>query len=245
MKEKFQEKNLGTPLGYLFSIYAIISVFSYPFILWNFKHLGIAIGLILSASAYVLDYLTSNATEFNMSIMRKNGYDPEKFLKGAILNYYVTFIIDGLIHNHIFQYAETHFDFKLVINVLVIMGLTEVYFITVHKLMHRYYPNLHKLHHCCLRPSYTTNMFFDNLDSFLEATFPIIIADLFTIFYSKDYFALIVVYAIISTWYSMDHDEYLKPPHWYHHKFINSNYGVYIKGGSFDDKDEIKKAIVR
>jgi hypothetical protein len=42
-------------------------------------------------------------------------------------------------------------------------------------------------------------------------------------------------------WYILDHDENVKLPHFYHHKYINSNYNVYIKTKDESNADTVKK----
>ena len=61
----------------------------------------------------------------------------------------------------------------------------------------------------------------------------------------NDSFLSIVFFAISNTWYSMDHDEYLKPYHYYHHKYINSNYCVYINLPYHDPNDKVKDVVKR
>ena len=245
MKVKLHEKNLGYPLGYLFSLYATISMSLGFFFIWKYSYFGLIISILLTYSVYAIDYITSNATEYNMMILEKNGFNSKSIIKEGLLSNFIGFILTGPIYVYLFKGIEPHYDFKLVKNLFISLVLTEIYFSSIHRIMHRYLPDVHKIHHCCLRPSLMTNIFFGKLDGFIEANIPEIINLVYNGLIMKDYFSLLIGITIINVWYNLDHDEYLKLPHWYHHQYINSNYGVYIKGGSFDEKDSIKKVILR
>jgi hypothetical protein len=244
-KEHITPRNLGYPLGLLFSLYCFSGYFSLMFLIWKFGYKAIPFTLIHRISIYLIDYYTSNATKYNLSILHKNGYDSSEIFKLNILKFSKRFVIFNVIFCYILNDIKAHYDLSLLTNVIIMLILTEIYFTIAHKALHRYYPEIHKLHHCCLRPSVTTNLFFDELDLFLELNLPQILIYLFTVFVTGDYFAMIVALAIANTWYAMDHDEYLKLPHWYHHCYINSNYGVYLKGSTFDEKDMVKNLVKR
>ena len=244
-KDNNSPQNLGYPLGYLFSLYSFLAIFSFQFLIWKLGIIGFLIGVTLRLSIFIIDYYTSNATIYNLSILEKNGYDTKIFLNKIFKSLIFRLIILGFIYNYLSKDIEVHYDIKLLMHVVVSLILTEIYFITTHKHMHKFHPDLHRLHHCCLRPSYTTNIFFDKLDLFLEIFVPLIIAFIYTYAINKDYFAFSVSNGLITAWYFMDHDEYLRLPHWYHHRYINSHYGAYIKGGTFEENDKIKESIIR
>ena len=243
--ESSSSKNLGYPLGYLFSLYTFCVFFSFPFILWRYGFYGLLGSNLLRYSTLTIDYYTSNATKYNMTILDKNGFDSKNILKMSIIRLLVGSFIIGSLFVYLFKGAESHFDLYLIRNVAISLAVTEIYFMIMHQTMHRYFPELHKLHHCCLRSSHTSNLFFGNMDIFLEFHLPLIIAYSFNVFLLNDTFTSIASIACIYTWYIMDHDEYIKLPHWYHHYYINSNYGAYSKSGAFDNKDALKKNILR
>jgi sterol desaturase/sphingolipid hydroxylase (fatty acid hydroxylase superfamily) len=244
-KELACPKNLGYPLGLVFSLFCFSSYFSFTFLIWKFGFKAIPFILIHRISVFLIDYYTSNATKYNLSIIQKNGFYSSEIFKSSILKFSKRFVVFNAIYCYILNDIKAHYDLSLVTNVIIMLILTEIYFTITHKALHRYYPEIHKLHHCCLRPSITTNIFFDEFDLFLELTSPLILIYLFTVLVTSDYFAMIVVMAIVNTWYAMDHDEYLKLPHWYHHYYINSNYGAYLNGRKFDEKDVVRDLVKR
>jgi hypothetical protein len=238
-------KNLGYPLGYVFSLYVICVLFIYPFILWKYGWIGFLFGNLLRFSTFIIDMFTSNATEYNMSIMEKNGYDSKKLLRKGIFGFFVGSTMFAALYIPAFEGAEARFDTALIFNVFVTLVITEIYFTVSHKAMHRYFPDLHKIHHFCVKSSVTSNILLGEVDVFVEFNAPALIVYFINVYWFNDYFSFILSVAFVSCWYFVDHDEYLKLPHYYHHQYINSNYSVYIKSGEFDEKDEMKKIIFR
>jgi hypothetical protein len=55
----------------------------------------------------------------------------------------------------------------------------------------------------------------------------------------------LILGGIVNAWYTLDHDEYIKLPYLIHHKYINSNYGVYLPDNIRDEKDNIRNLIKR
>jgi sterol desaturase/sphingolipid hydroxylase (fatty acid hydroxylase superfamily) len=56
---------------------------------------------------------------------------------------------------------------------LIGLAITEVVFTIAHRGLHKYFPEIHKLHHCCLYPSFTSNLIFDLCDFAIELYLPL------------------------------------------------------------------------
>lgn len=68
-------------------------------------------------------------------------------------------------------------------------------FIIYHsRFLHRYLPELHKLHHCCIIPSTTTNMMFHPLDLLVEFGGPVLSAIFINLYILRDPFAMMIAF---------------------------------------------------
>ena len=112
---------------------------------------------------------------------------------------------------------------QLIVNVA---GM-EVLFTVAHRALHAKIPQLHVLHHVCRTPSYTTNFLFDVNDIALEFTGPMVFCVLSHVLYFHDPFALYMSLVLMSVHNITAHDEWLRAPHWYHHKNVDSVYTLY------------------
>jgi hypothetical protein len=154
--------------------------------------------------------------------MAKNGFDGWKILKK---NIFKILVLENFAVYFLQKYFITEVNFEitgwLIFNIIVGLAIAEVFFTIAHKVMHRYFPEMHKLHHCCLQSSYTTGLFFSELDFFIELYCPILMMVIYQLFIAKDQLGYLVISGLINAWYALDHDEYFKLPHWNHHKYIN------------------------
>lgn len=238
-------KNLGTPLGYIFTFYCFFVFFIGIIAIWMYGIMGYIVVYVLRMSCFWIDEKTSNATELNKGVLIKNGFKPEEILRSAKVKGFFR----GLFNYPIFQFflsdVEPYFNIWLIINIAIALVITEIYFTQTHKWLHRYKPEWHRQHHCCIYPSMTTNLVFDELDLFLEFTLPILIVFLTHSFILKDSFAGMLGVCLIQGWYIIAHDEYLRLHHWHHHRYINSKYNIYIEGGEYDSLDKIRDSVIR
>ena len=239
----FPVKNLGTPLGYIFTLYCLIIQLSWPFFMFKGPMYNV-LNQLLYFSCHLIDYLTSNSLQFNLMIMDKNGYDGKYEFKKALIGLVFKRFLSGMIVPYMFKGYEAYLNINLVLIVLLNLGIIEIYFTIIHKSLHIYFPEVHKLHHCCLRTSFTSNIIITNLDSALEIGFPIVLSAFICTYLFNDVFAFVVCFSITNAWYSINHDEYIRLPHWYHHKYINSNYSVYVKTTDLASNDRIKEAMI-
>jgi hypothetical protein len=244
-KSKIEKVNLGYPLGYLFSAFTAFSCLSIPFLQWKFGLLGYFIAIFNRQLCHLIDIKTSNATLINMKCLEKNGYDGWKIMKKSVINNVINgtgvyFIWKFLFFDNIIP----HYDLQLLLMVLIHSLISEVSFTIIHKLLHSYLPHIHKIHHCCITASETSNLIFHPLDSVLEVLTPTVINMVTDYFIFKDAFSLMVAYSLLLTMTVINHDEYLKIPHWYHHKTINSNYSNIISFKDKSVKDVVRNLII-
>lgn len=122
-----------------------------------------------------IDVKTSNALEFNLQSIEKNGYDSKKEYRRSVRDYIIRHTVSAPIFYILFKDAEHRFDLDLILKCIVGLVVIEIYFSFAHKYMHFYAPEIHRLHHCCLRASVSTNLIFDNFDAFLETTVPYVL----------------------------------------------------------------------
>eukprot|EP01090_Pellita_catalonica_P012200 TRINITY_DN2595_c0_g1_i1.p1 TRINITY_DN2595_c0_g1~~TRINITY_DN2595_c0_g1_i1.p1 ORF type:complete len:154 (+),score=2.38 TRINITY_DN2595_c0_g1_i1:267-728(+) len=133
------------------------------------------------------------------------------------------------------------FNLTILIQIITMAG-TEVGFFLVHRALHRNWPELHKFHHCCKYSSFTTNLLFHPVDMALEFIFPIAVIAILNILLWNNPMTLLC-FSVFSTWYASDHCEYVRSPHWYHHKYIDTTYTIYLPGSSHDPHDKVRKII--
>lgn len=245
MSGKFVFKNLGYPYGYIITLMTVMIASSYSFVIWQYGVIGAIVHNILRVLSYYADIKTSNAYEYNMMILEKNGYDTKTLIPYIMKRFVLRVIINYPIYAYAVKDAVPHHDLTLVTRILISLAVTEVYFTVSHKLMHRYFPEVHKMHHCCIRASYTSNLVFSNIDSILELTIPLLISLFLNIGIWRDGYSYMWATGTIMAWYALDHDEYLQLSHWRHHQYINSNYSVYVEYKDFDPTDKLKDDIKR
>jgi len=236
-------KNLGKA-GYLLSLYSFLVIFSHPFVFLSYGLIGYFVILILNFSFLVIDYFTSDATKRNLAVLRQNGFSYSFIFFASSFNF-----VTGLIPNYIgVRYLvpedQPYFiSLSHILPVVVNLAITDVLFYLSHRHLHQKLPHLHVLHHCCRHSSSSTNILFHPMDLAIEFTGPALFVFIMCIFVWKDPMVLMFSLAAQATWYSLDHDEYLRLPHWYHHTYINSNYPIYTPLKSHDKLDGVRALI--
>lgn len=116
---------------------------------------------------------------------------------------------------------------RLLVGVATALATDPVFFL-FHKALHDYWPSLHLLHHCCIRSSLTTNLFFHPGDLALEFTAPIMSMWAVAVFVVGDPWVFAFGFALLWAWYTLSHDEWLGLQHARHHRHCGSNYFIYV-----------------
>ena len=110
---KFETKNLGRPLGYLFSFFCFLSNALYLPMLWKFGWIGASIINLTRIIAFYLDRTTSNATDVNIMIMDKNGFNGKEELKRCYIENFKRLIFNYFVYSYILQDAEFRFEYSV------------------------------------------------------------------------------------------------------------------------------------
>jgi hypothetical protein len=214
--------------------------------------LGLFADVIWSITfAICLDGFISTNLYTNIVRLRKNGFTDEYLIAVMLINIFGSQGLGLIVMYYICGSTplifENIFSVRVLVGVIVNLCLGEICFTAAHKAMHYWIPSLHKLHHCCIRASFSTNLLFEPLDLVLEFAGPVGVLALTHMFlWNENTNILLVSYMALQTWYALDHDEYLKLPHYMHHMAINSRYNVYF---DFTDKtsgqDKVKALIIQ
>eukprot|EP01090_Pellita_catalonica_P019772 TRINITY_DN681_c0_g1_i1.p1 TRINITY_DN681_c0_g1~~TRINITY_DN681_c0_g1_i1.p1 ORF type:complete len:204 (-),score=16.36 TRINITY_DN681_c0_g1_i1:68-610(-) len=175
--------------------------------------------------------------------MNANGFSTQKAWSLFAFNAATWFWAIFLIVEYYSAEITPHLDLGILVNIMLTLAATDVAFFLSHRYLHQKLPELHRLHHCCRFPSFTTNLFFHPIDLSIEFSGPIILVWLINGIVFYDPFAMCLMFGVVLAWYACDHDEYVQTPHWVHHKFISSKYAVYTPYGSHDSKDRVKGMI--
>ena len=239
-----QTRNLGK-WWFLMTIPVAITGFGAPFLIYYFGIYGWGLAMMMQALCCLEDYLTSDATSFNLQILEKNGFSRTHVIRLAVVNLLTSLIPPYLSITFLAVDVSYQWNYLIPVAIGVNLASTELLFWLSHRYMHRHQPKLHHLHHCCIRPSHTTNLIFDPTDLFIEFGGPIISVVFLSHFFWKDPLVLLLSESLVTGWYLLDHDEYLKFPHTIHHKFITGNYTVYLNTSSKDPYDQVKPLVVR
>lgn len=174
-------------------------------------------------------------------VLRANGFSDGGVLAAMFFNLVATVSLMGSIGWYLRQVEPAIFTLAfwwqqlagapwLLGCVAVDLACSELLFTLAHKWLHEdaRLARLHLMHHCCLFPSWCTNLIFHPLDLALEFTGPIAFTLLLHFVAWKNAAVLAVSSTLIQVWYALDHDEYANLFHIAHHQHIDSLYSIYI-----------------
>jgi hypothetical protein len=114
METKRIPRNLGK-YGYLLSLSILVNEMIGSFVIYYYDFKGFLIWFLVRMFILFMDYKTSNALEYNILIMQKNGFDGWRIFKQKIFE---IFLIESLAI-YIIQYAFIpRFKVELSMNVL-------------------------------------------------------------------------------------------------------------------------------
>jgi sterol desaturase/sphingolipid hydroxylase (fatty acid hydroxylase superfamily) len=206
------------------------------------------ITVLLNVSTVFIGSQISDRPQENRQTLLKNGYTDFHlfifFSFTVIIGYLVPFfVLKWLIP----VFPVIHFDLPYWLGIIVNFALGEVLFTIAHRQLHSnsFLSKIHHAHHCCVNTCFYTNYAFHPIDLILEFSLPVTVPlVIFFLVYPSQW--LLYSFMILMTlWYGLDHDEYLALPHYYHHKYIESNYCVYIKLNDKHVQDKVKHIVKR
>ncbi len=202
----------------------------------SFLHLLIAQVVVLLN--LMLEPLLSNALWHNIRNMRDRGYTDSQIVAFSLANLVSSTTGNWLALCFLCTDHQSFFDVGQVTlsNVAMILANlmgTEVIFTLLHGVLHtseRWAP-YHEFHHLATSPSQTTNLLFHPVDFALEFSGPSLVLYASHQLFQNDFVLAWSLY-IMTVWYSWDHDDTLRLPHFAHHTTINSLYMIYgpLKG---------------
>lgn len=191
----------------------------------------IVVAFALSAVAEALfDMRISSHTEDNFLVAAEHGYSRSLCYKIWAFN--IVGASASIVGLEALLYTGVGIDaffvswllpFKLIIWIVV----SDVIFRYAHQTLHRSFPEIHLLHHCCTKPSWTTNLFFHPIDFAVELGIPLLVGTVLYVFVTPDPLAHLCTMVIGMCWYQADHDQWLQLAHYQHHRYSNLMYWAY------------------
>jgi sterol desaturase/sphingolipid hydroxylase (fatty acid hydroxylase superfamily) len=195
------------------------------------------------------DLLSFDNSWKNFKVLKLNGYSALNVLT-SIFFCYLLAIPGSIIMTEIFigngDRAVPYFSLSLCLKIAVFLIISEIGFSLGHIILHSYLPFYHRMHHCCIHPSYITNFIFHPFDLMLEFGTPILMILSANSILFNDNFAALCAVATLIAWYASDHDVFLQLKHnTMHHRHISSYYHAYLglKGNFI--QDNVRKLVRR
>lgn len=207
----------------------------------------VALNLLVMA----VDFLNSDNTQKNYKIAKAAGYSDGylffcAFFAFIILSYMTLYDITALPHytNELWIPSREEFSLNLILTAAFLVAVSDWFFYVFHRLLHEYLPKVHLLHHCCVYSSLTTNAFFEPLDVMLEFAAPVLFMRLVALKLLDSSWALILGQAVLTTYYTLTHDEYLCFQHAKHHRGCATGYFIYNDYFYSDPKKEKVRTLI-
>jgi len=213
---------------------------------------GFALHLVVAGLDIVADGLLSNSFGYNVLWLRANGFSDAQTAATVLFNLVASqslgFLVTYFLWTEPFppETLARIFSWPVLVALLTNMAIGEVLFTLAHRYLHQHQPELHRMHHCCRRASWSTNLIFHPVDLALEFAGPVasILATHFLL-WKQDQLVLVVSYLVLQTWYALDHDEYLRLYHYAHHLSVDAVYTIYIKVRDDPSRDLVRKILIK
>jgi len=240
------QENLGK-LGYLYSLAVAVILFTHTFAFHSYGLYAYFVYIFVLVLLSLVDFYTSNTTKHNFEVLQQHGfsltYSSVCFTINIVAIFFPAFVA---IHYLVPEHQTYHFNMNYLIPIVVNLAVTDIIFYFSHRYLHYHVSALHVMHHCCRRSSFSTTFLFHPFDLAIEFGSPVLVVIAMCILVWKDPFLLMLSLSALTSWYGTDHDEYLKPPHWYHHYKLNSNYAVYAPlKGEQDKEDAVPRLLAK
>ena len=210
---------------------------------------GMLLHLAVCVGTLTLDGLLSNSFGENVRWLRANGFSDLRTVATIAFNLVASqslgFLVVYLICTETLDPRDV-LDAAVLGKVLVNMAIGEALFTASHRALHRRLAGLHRMHHCCRRASWTTNLIFHPVDLALEFAGPVgALLVTHYLVWDQDQLVLLVSYVVLQLWYGLDHDEYLKLYHYRHHLVVDSVYTIYVRIADSNPRlDRVKALLV-
>jgi len=229
----------------LFELYCCFCVVGIPISV----QYGFVGWLVQTAIGYVsvyVDWVCFDHFKKNMPILNKHGFSTSRVWWTMLFNLCATNALVGIIYNHCFNNVMG-FSWFVPLQILFNLSITEVLFATSHMMLH-YSPrcsSLHIMHHCCLHPSWSTNLIFHPLDLTAEFSGPVIAVLALHQWVWKDFMTLFLSVLILHLWYALDHSANLGLPHTKHHSQLNTVFTIYIRQRCSGKRKDLVRQVIK
>ena len=223
----------GACAGLPFLLWSVVEILVSH--LWAFQAYGVpalALHVLLSLTTVAADGLVSNSAGYNVRWLRANGFHDGVLLTVVLINVVASqslgFIAVAVLNTEPVLHASMLARFvapDVLAKVAVNMAIGELLFTLAHRALHQHaaLAPFHRLHHCCRRASWSTNLLFHPLDLAFEFGGPVTaLALMHQYAWGRDNAVLVLSYLVLQIWYAVDHDEYLKLYHYHHHTYTTT-----------------------
>lgn len=235
-------------ISLMFVVNTLEVLFAYLYLMRVHGVTGFLIYMVLFHLTALVDVLGDRSVGKNLLELRRRGFsDLQTFLTwegNLVSSQMFAFVIVRFICVDAAVYSLSNFFLspRWLLHTGVNLVLSEALFTFSHYLLHTWHvlTPLHVMHHCCVHPSWTTNLIFHPLDLALEFSGPVTALIGMHFFVWQDQFSLLVSFVVLQLWYAYDHDNGINLYHVDHHRQINSLYAIYI-----NIKGDPKKNILR
>eukprot|EP01114_Cavostelium_apophysatum_P008285 TRINITY_DN2066_c0_g1_i2.p2 TRINITY_DN2066_c0_g1~~TRINITY_DN2066_c0_g1_i2.p2 ORF type:complete len:264 (+),score=39.09 TRINITY_DN2066_c0_g1_i2:105-896(+) len=228
------------------TIFCAACIITIPFMYLYIEGLtGYYISVLMNVLIVAFDHASSDAMWKNYPILARNGFSKMQIILANLFVMTTPYFTVCLLVKYLFEGMEWKFTWTLIPAMIFHHFVSEAIFTFNHKhVMHHHFPKVHLMHHCCVNSCASINFIFNPIDFFLEFGAPLI-AVLLGMAIFQDQLAGFLSLSGMSAWYFMDHDENIKTRHYFHHKFINSEYYIYGSGSFFGQHPTSKTDLVR
>lgn len=204
-----------------------------------------------SLVAYAIDHCNSDNLGKNLEIMKKAGFSSWKVWSSAAITWLGAplgawgLLISMTSYNTQWESLTVgHFSPQNLVTALLLVFSTDICFFAMHKLLHEQFPMIHRLHHCCVHSSLSTNLFFDPVDLAMEFSAPVAVLWTVSNFLLDDPWMFVLSLGLLQGWYALTHDEWLSLPHTTHHRNCATGYFIYFNYFYADPKREQVRKLV-
>lgn len=230
---------------FLFELYCYFCVWGIPIsVQYGWK--GWALQTAFGYLSTIIDWYAFPHFKKNMAKLNQHGYANWQVWSIMLFNLCATNALVAFIYMHCLEDLAP-FSIKTVGQVFINMAITELLFTSSHALLHytKLGSKIHEMHHCCLDPSWSTNLMFHPVDLTAEFSGPVISLVLMHKYVWQDTAALFASTLILHLWYAADHSANLKLPHTKHHSQLNTVFTIYLKQRCKCPRKDKVRAIIK
>ena len=218
---------------FAFELLCVICVAGIPLAVWGGGLQAWITQTLLGYASTWIDWIAFPHTENNLKLLEKAGYTRTFVWSIMLLNLILTNALVGIVYAYALSKEEHEHAGPLALLGMVLVNLccTEVFFTISHALLQvtSAGAKLHRLHHCCMSSSWSTNLICHPLDMTAEFSGPVLSVIALHFFVWHDDLALVLTVLAVHMWYALDHSATMKLYHTRHHSHLNNMYSIYVQ----------------